>query len=344
MSLAATLRLGASNVYLLAADADLLAIDAGPDYEGVWAVAEAQMAAAGVSPRSVQRILVTHGHPDHCALAATWQREAGATIDGPAGDLPRLRAGGREGAAERDLALNTLALNGMPAALIATTRARRGSGRRSMAQPDAAPARLGNLRSVAPEHGDWPAPLRATPVAPDRLLQPGETLRLGPLRLQSLHCPGHTPASTVFLDDATGDLYTGDHVLERIAPTPGIHFDAAGRRLPSLSQYLRSLDALRPLAPRRVLPGHGAPFADLAGAIERTQAVFNQRARRALRRLTEGPATAYDLALRLYPHLRPEALWVVMAEVIGLLDLLEERGDVEPERGDTLLFRAQTHP
>ncbi|MHB8577753.1 MAG: hypothetical protein ACYDCQ_20775, partial [Dehalococcoidia bacterium] len=89
-----------------------------------------------------------------------------------------------------------------------------------------------------------------------------------------------------------------------------------------------------------VLPGHGEPFTDLAGAFDRIIAVFYQRANRLRRRLSDGPANAWELALRLYPHLRPSAAWIVMAEIIGLLDLLEERGQVRRMSDPPVVFEA----
>src|SRR5207249_1122046 len=64
-----TLRLGASNVYLLRADGGYVAIDAGPDYEGAWESARRQLAGAGLTSDRVRAALVTHAHVDHCALA-----------------------------------------------------------------------------------------------------------------------------------------------------------------------------------------------------------------------------------------------------------------------------------
>jgi glyoxylase-like metal-dependent hydrolase (beta-lactamase superfamily II) len=334
-----TIRLGASNVYLLPAGGEYLAIDAGPDYAGAWESAVGQMGEAGIPARSVARVLVTHGHPDHCALASYWQDRAGSQVWIAAGDLDKLAGGGRDTLSVRDRSLDFLASNGVPAELIAG--ARRGpSEQERRGKRSGGVDRLRNLRSVAPEHGEWPEPLRATPAVADRIIDAAQTIALGDRHLQPFLCPGHTPASTVFLDDATGDLYTGDHVLERIAPTPGIHFDQAGERIRSLPQYLRSLVAVRLLAPHRVLPGHGEPFTDLAGAVDRTTGIFVQRATRLLRRLRESPASAWELALRLYPHLRPAATWVVMAEIIGLLDLLEERGQIRLLAGEVKRFEA----
>jgi glyoxylase-like metal-dependent hydrolase (beta-lactamase superfamily II) len=340
-----TVRLGASNVYLLDAGDGLVSVDAGPDYQGAWESVLEQTAAAGLDHRNVGAVLVTHGHPDHCALAAAWQREAGAEVWAAPAEVPKLEAGGRDADPARAAILDALVTHGVPPDLVAAVRpARRESDRTSgeLNRPQR-DLRLQNLRSVAAEHGEWPAPLRATPAQADRLIAEGSPISLGGLRLQPILCPGHTPASTVFLNDTTGDLYTGDHVLERIVPTPGIQVDAGGRRIRSLPQYLRSLEAVRNLAPRGVLPGHGEPFTDLAGAVDRITAVIEQRAGRLQRRLAGGsPATAWELAHRLYPHLRPSAIWVVMAEVIGLLDVLEEQGEVVRDDAEVMRYTRET--
>ena len=45
----------------------------------------------------------------------------------------------------------------------------------------------------------------------DQLLEDGETIQLGSLRVQAIHAPGHTPACTCFL---IGDLlFTGDSLF-----------------------------------------------------------------------------------------------------------------------------------
>lgn len=338
-----TVRLGASNVYLLGTGDGLVAVDAGPDYEGAWDSALAQLDRAGLAAADVDAVLVTHGHLDHCALASAWQRVAGAEVWAAAAEVQKLQAGGRDRDPARGAILDHLVANGVPSDLVDAVRParRERAPTGTSARNGAGGGRLSNLRSVAAEHGEWPAPLRATPAKPDRVIAEHQTIALGSLRLQPILCPGHTPASTVFLDEATGDLYTGDHVLERIVPTPGIQVDSDGRRTHSLPMYLRSLLGVRDLRVRRVLPGHGEPFIDLSGAVDHIVAVMEQRANRLLRRLANGPASAWELAHRLYTHLRGAAAWVVMAEVLGLLDLLEERGRVIAEQeGMIVRYRA----
>jgi len=342
-----TVRLGASNVYLVPRDGGYLAIDAGADYDGAWRSACDQLAAYGVAPEAVHTVLITHGHLDHGGLSRAWQRRGARIVVGCA-DAGKLRHGGRDPEPIRRRVLDFLAQSGVPRDLIDAPSARATRSHLVDAR-DGGDERLGNLHSIRPEHGVWPAPLRLTPCRPNRCLAPSsanEGLPNDAFGLTVHATPGHTPGSVCFFDEQGGDLFTGDHVLEKIAPTAGIAFapgDGQGReprRVRALPQYLRSLAETRLLRPARVLPGHGEPFTDLAGTIDRIVGVYEQRAARLLRRLREGPATAWELALRLYPHLRLSAAWLIMAEITGLLDLLEERGQARPLAGDLLRYEA----
>ncbi len=47
-------------------------------------------------------------------------------------------------------------------------------------------------------------------VLPDRWLEEGETLSVGPLRFDVLHCPGHTPGHVVFVEKVRRFAILGD--------------------------------------------------------------------------------------------------------------------------------------
>lgn len=52
------------------------------------------------------------------------------------------------------------------------------------------------------------------PLTPDRWLDEGETLSVGNVTLQVLHCPGHTPGHIVFFDDRSKLLVSGDVIFK----------------------------------------------------------------------------------------------------------------------------------
>ncbi len=49
-----------------------------------------------------------------------------------------------------------------------------------------------------------------TAFTPDRWLADGDVIELGDLRLEVIHCPGHTPGHVVFFNRAEGVAFVGD--------------------------------------------------------------------------------------------------------------------------------------
>jgi glyoxylase-like metal-dependent hydrolase (beta-lactamase superfamily II) len=82
-------------------------------------------------------------------------------------------------------------------------------------------------------------------------LADGDTLETGRVSLVVLHTPGHAPDHVCFWDDHSGFLYSGDMVIS------GTTVMIPAGRGGSLRAYLRSLERLAALAPRRIYPGHG---------------------------------------------------------------------------------------
>lgn len=317
------LQLGANNVYALSGPDGVVCVDAGPDYQGAWEELTAQLAAQGATVRDVRAVILTHSHLDHAGLAARWQQQ-GARIYAGRGDEQAL-ALDEEGQRElRALAADALIEHGVPEELTRRPATRRTLGRSADAEDD------------------WPAPLRMTPLTPDRLLDDGDELVEAGIRLRAIACPGHTPGTLVLCDDSGGRVHTGDHVLPRMVATVGIQFDGQ-ERWPSLPPFVRSLGRFREWT-GAAWPGHGDFIADVGAAADWSLRHLERRAERLRRRLADGPGTAYDLAMRLLPHLKPEHVWPVMAETIGLLDLLTEQGDITAERdAGRIVFRLKSH-
>ncbi|QKJ86623.1 MBL fold metallo-hydrolase [Paramixta manurensis] len=52
-----------------------------------------------------------------------------------------------------------------------------------------------------------------SPLTPDRWLEEGDSVQVGNLALEVLHCPGHTPGHVVFFDRAGRLLVSGDVIF-----------------------------------------------------------------------------------------------------------------------------------
>lgn len=299
-------------------DDGVLLIDAGPDYEGAWEILDAQLQAAGYSVADVRCVAITHAHLDHCGLAPRWQRE-GARIAGAAAELERFAQGENVSRYQAPEVLRFLTACGVPAQRLEPFQAARRTA--SLRQPDRAVG--------APP---WPGPLRASPFQPDQLLAGGDSVRVGTRTVTFIACPGHTPGNGVFFDASTHALFSGDQVLPHLTPNPGIHFEN-GERLRSLPNFSRSLLTLESLDPRHLYPGHGEHTPNAGGAIDRTARHHRRRQDRLRRFLRDGPLTPYEALQKFFPHLPDARLWQAMAEVVGHLDALLERGDAVEKRG-----------
>lgn len=99
-------------------------------------------------------------------------------------------------------------------------------------------------------------------------LAPGGHFVAGGRRWDALAAPGHDPHSLMLFDAAHGVLLSADAlwqhgfgvVFPEVAGEPG--FDDVGR----------TLDAIARLPVQLVVPGHGAPFTDVAAALARARA------------------------------------------------------------------------
>lgn len=151
--------------------------------------------------------------------------------------------------------------------------------------------------------------------APDHRLRDGEIIAGHGWQLSALWTPGHAAAHMAFV---WGDIvFCGDLILgwssTLISPPDG-----------DLTDYLRSLARIAALHPRQLLPAHGAPVDDPAARID--ELLTHRRARTAevLAALQDGPASAEELARRIYTvpaALIPAAARNVLAHLLALHDL-----------------------
>jgi len=98
-------------------------------------------------------------------------------------------------------------------------------------------------------------------------LRPGDEFAAGGRRWQVLPAPGHDPHSVMLFESQQGVLISADALWEQGF---GIVFpEIAGE--PGFDDVAAVLDAIERLPVRLVIPGHGAPFTDVAAALARAR-------------------------------------------------------------------------
>lgn len=95
------------------------------------------------------------------------------------------------------------------------------------------------------------------------LLQPGQDILLGSSPWQVHAAPGHDPHSVILFDPATQTLISADALWQNGF---GIVFEEL-EGLRAFDEVAATLDLIESLEPRVVLPGHGAVFTDVQGAL-----------------------------------------------------------------------------
>ena len=101
----------------------------------------------------------------------------------------------------------------------------------------------------------------------DAVLRPGEAFSVGSRHWQALAAPGHDPHSLILFDAHDGVLIAADALWENGFGVVFPELDGSS----AFDDVAATLDLIDALQPRRVIPGHGAPFADVAGALARAR-------------------------------------------------------------------------
>jgi glyoxylase-like metal-dependent hydrolase (beta-lactamase superfamily II) len=134
--------------------------------------------------------------------------------------------------------------------------------------------------------------------------------------------PGHADGHLGFLRD--GVLVAGDHLLRKISPAVGLYPDS---RPDPLGDYLASLGRTIELAPRIVLPGHGEPIDDAPARARELIAHHHARLDRTAGALSDEPRTAYEVSLALFgDDLSATQRRFAVAETLSHLERLVHEG------------------
>ena len=172
-------------------------------------------------------------------------------------------------------------------------------------------------------------------------LADGAELLYGGYRLRCILTPGHTPGHLCLYDPERQWLFCGDHVLFHITPNICRWSGVAD----SLGDYLKSLERVKTLAVKRLLPAHRAETGDLSTRAEELRQHHVRRLGEVQEILCREPGcTAYEIAARMQWSIRCRdwgafpviQKFFAVGEALAHLDYLEVRGQAERQKRDAL--------
>lgn len=298
---------GRVNCYLIE-DNPLTLLDAGPNSGTSLTALEAALGEHGHRVEDLQRIVVTHQHIDHIGLVEILAKRSGAEVCALAQLAPWL-ADYRQRMEENDSFSAAIMLrNGIPQDVVYA------------------------LRAVSASFRAWGAAATVT-----RPLDVGETLEFADRAWRVYLRPGHSPSDTVFFDEASGELFGGDHLLKRISSNPLISLPLDGNaqeRPRALTIYLDSLRQTRAMNLNVVYAGHGEPVEDHVALIDERFAMHQRRAEKLHALIAERPRNAYELAQAMWGNVAVTQAFLTLSEVLGHVDLLIDDGRVVQREAD----------
>jgi glyoxylase-like metal-dependent hydrolase (beta-lactamase superfamily II) len=287
--------LGAVNTYLVKGPRGLGLIDTGMDDVNSVRELFGLLKEEGMEPGSIEQVICTHHHPDHCGI--------GKTLQG---------FGARVLMSEPDAGSLALFL--------------------SNPEIDRQRATFFGRHDVPDEFCDRMTPMfpffrkLQESFVPDGFLGDGQIVDIGGVELEVMLTPGHTRGHICLIQRDAGLIFTGDHIISGDATHVSMREEVHGTD--PLGKFVRSLEGVRDLGPMVGLGGHGEPMPDIPRRAD--QLVRHHRARidRVAKTLSDEPRKAFDLSEEaLGSRKKVFARWLSMSQTLSYLEHLVARDE-----------------
>lgn len=290
--------------YLIKGEKGYTIIDAGlhtkEDIQ-VWKKAQEEV---GFKWDEVEKIVLTHYHPDHYGLAGQLQEWTGAPVYISKTDYEQAQLFfGRESDFP-DTLTSFFQKHGL----------------------------TNDWAMQIPEHmhgfKKWMEP-HPNPT----FIENGNVIRLGDREYEVLHTPGHADGHLSFYDRERQWLIGGDFLLPKISPNISLWPNCSPN---PLKDYLTTLAKMKSLSVQKVFPSHGNVFDHYLERIEELEK--HHELRLALMRQSvekKQAATTFDICLEMFgDNLTIHNLRFAMSETLAHLEYLRIEGVLEAEEKD----------
>ncbi len=291
--------------YLILED-PITVVDVGvytPEMKRIW---EENLKKHGLTFKDIKRIYITHGHSDHYGFSRVFSDLSGAKIFLHPNDFDKVKN-------RREYYLRAVPFL------------------RMFGVPEDYVAHFVNVIA-------WES-LLCKDLTEDYLIPVSdeEKLEFDGFSLSIFHVPGHSPGHTILMFE--DEALTGDFIFTSLTPDPIIDVTPSGLRMKSMVSYCKSLKKMERLGLRVFYPAHREFVGEYAVALKNLMERFKNKSRLILDCIkAKKEVTPFELALSIYPEMNKSHIFIVMSEIIGRLDILEEKGEVVCNKKNGLLF------
>lgn len=162
---------------------------------------------------------------------------------------------------------------------------------------------------------------------PEVVPEDGDTVDAGEVELKAIHTPGHASNHLCYLHERHGFLFTGDHIINGstvvIDPPDG-----------NMGDYLRSLERLKSVDIKAILPGHGDVMNEPQKAIDWLIRHRREREAKVIAALKQQPnATSRQLVPLVYDDVDEDRYELAEHSLLAHLIHLEEELRVSMANG-----------
>ena len=286
--------------YLIKDGDDTMLLDCGWNTDSAYAALEEGMKEHGSHPNDIDKLVITHVHPDHYGMAGRLKQQSSCelVLHEKDAEVINTRYFAPKGLMDNMAAF--MESNGVP----------------PMDSPNMSRGSMGMIGMVAA-------------VPPDTEVKGGETFKVGDFDFEIIWTPGHSPGHICLYEPNRKVLLTGDHILPTITPNVSIHAQTYGS---PLGDYMRSLHLLVDLDVDIVLPAHEFEITDLRKRVHEIEGHHEERLDEMVNCVDGGGSTAWEVAGRVkwatgsLKDFEPHTQRSAVGETLAHLEFLFEQG------------------
>lgn len=287
------------NFYLVKQENSLTLIDAGLNTDACWDALQYTLKENGYNLHDITEILLTHHHIDHIGLVNQVVTKRDIPVYTHPNSLPRLK---------RDYEFLQM--------------------------------RIDFFHDLYQQMGCGPMGDRQVTYLRNALIQNKDNKIHGDIReikekqlfhFDIIEAFGHAPDQIVFFNRELKMLFGGDLLIGHISSNALVEPDFQGKRMKTLIQHKHSLLNCLSLQADLVYSGHGTTIENPNDLIEKRVHGMDTKADLFKGYIQDGHSTANEIAQTHYKQKYEKQFSLVMSEVIGHLDYLEEQNKVKKE-------------